>query len=177
MITKTPFSATLSIKRSFVRYHEDTPEKEINDQTHQSKKQDDELKSRLLIEQSEKEKLQEHLDQQTANVKTLEDKLRESREELKNAKKEKNDCILAVKSLEKDLVSLKHHSKELCKTMEELENEVKEKANTVKVKDAACMKFKNEKEELEKKFNKVLKEHTNENKEDRCKTLWADVEL
>ena len=44
--------------------------------------------------------------------------------------------------------------------MEVLDNEVKEKANTVKVKDAACMKFKKEKEELEKSFHKVLKEQT-----------------
>ena len=54
-----------------------------------------------------------------------------------------------IKSLEKDLNSLKHHSRELLQTIKELEINVKEKANTVKVKDAACMKFKKEKEELE----------------------------
>ena len=164
VITKTPFSATISVKRSFIRYHEDSSEKQINvkkeDQTHQSKHEDDELMSRLLIEQSEKEKLQKQVDQQTAKVKTLEEKLRESREELKNLKKENNASILTVKSLEKDIDSLKHHSKEICKTMKELENEVKEKSNTVKVKDTACMKFKKDKEELEKKLQKVLKEQT-----------------
>ena len=158
VMTKTPFSATISVKRSFVKYRGDSPEKEINvKEEDQPEKENEKLKHRLLSEHSENEKLQEQLEQQTAKVSTLEGKLRVSREELKNVKKEKNASTSMVKSLEKDLDSLKHHSREVLQTITGLENDVKEKVNAVKVKDAACMKFKKEKEELEKKISKALK--------------------
>ena len=68
-------------------------------------------------------------------------------------------AIAETKSLEKDLNGMKQHSTELCKTVKVLENQVKEKANTVKVKDAACMKFKKEKEEIENALQKAVQDH------------------
>ena len=42
--------------------------------------------------------------------------------------------------------------------MKDLEVEVKEKAKTVRIKDAACMNFKSEKEESERSLNEALNE-------------------
>ena len=67
VITKTQFSATISVKRSFVKYCEDSSEKEINvKEEDQKEKENEKLKNRLLSEHSENEKLQEQLEQQTA---------------------------------------------------------------------------------------------------------------
>ena len=69
VITKTPFSATISVKRSFVKYRGDSSEKEINvKEEDQTEKENEKLKHRLLNEQSENEKLREQLEQQTAKV-------------------------------------------------------------------------------------------------------------
>ena len=133
VISKTPFSATISVKSSFVKYHEDSSEKEINVKKEEQTKENDELRSSLLMEILEKEKLQECLEQQTAKVNVLERKLRESGDELKTSKKEKIAAIAEVKSLEKDLNGMKQHSNELCRKIKELENQVKEKANTCQI--------------------------------------------
>ena len=61
------------------------------------------------------------------------------------------------KTLTKELAGLKKHSTEMCQHINDLENEVKDKAKTVKVKDAVCFKFKKEKEVMEHKLNEALK--------------------
>ena len=93
VITKTPFSANISIRRSFIRYHFDSSVKETNEVkeetlTHPQKNEIDELKSRILGVLSENEKLQEFLKEQTAKVTNLEENLRDSREELVSVRKE-----------------------------------------------------------------------------------------
>ena len=156
VISKTPFSANISVKRSFIRYHGDgSSEREMRvkeeTQTYLQKNENEELKL-------ENEKLQVLLKQQTAKVNTLEGKLKESRGELATVKKELNSSNSKSKVLAEELRGIKQHSSELCETIRELENEVKDKANTVRVKNNACMKFKKEKEELEYRLSEVLEE-------------------
>ena len=93
------------------------------------------LKSQLLAELAKNEKLPELLKQKTAKVNTLACELKESREELVTVKKEKNASITKFKTLEKEFASQKQHIIEINQTLKDLEKEVKEKANTVKVKE------------------------------------------
>ena len=80
------------------------------------------------------------------------------RKELLIEKKEKNALDLKVTTQNKEFSDLKNKSHEYGQRITDLEDEVKEKAKTVKVKDGACMNFKNKKEESENRLNEVLTE-------------------
>ena len=147
VITKTPFSANISVKRSFVKYHVESTEEPINVKVEEKV----EVHSKRVTKLKENQKLLELLQQQSDKVEFLEAKLRESRDKLKEVEKEKKGAAKKNEKLDQEV-------DELCQRVEALEKEVKEKVYTIKVKDNACMKIKKQKEELENRFNKALQE-------------------
>jgi chromosome segregation ATPase len=148
VMTKTPFSANISIKRSLIKFHDKkSSEKEELD----VKEENAELKNKLVNVSEQNIMFQELLKQQSEKVKALESEMVNLRKELLNEKKEKN-------AQKKEISDLKHKSVKSEQTMKDLEAEVKEKAKTVRIKDAACMNFKSEKEESERSLNEAFNE-------------------
>ena len=185
VIFKTPFSANISVKRSFIKYHDEPSQKETEvkeeNETPTSKNEILLLKSQLLSEIGKNKNLEELLRQKTVKVNNLQSELKESRENLSTANKDKKASLMKLKTLEKESASHKQHILEINQNLEDIEKEVKEKANTVKVKDAACRKFKKEKEEIANKFNETVQELKNvRNKklsnEIRCSLCDLNVE-
>ena len=80
------------------------------------------------------------------------------RKKLLRETKEKNALDLKNTTQNKELSNVKNKSQEYGQTFKDLEDEVKEMTKTVKVKDVACMNFRNKKEESENRLNEVLKE-------------------
>ena len=164
-ISKTPFSANLSIKSSFVKYQfvkEDTKHLELG--TYYSEKDEkpnlDEVKVSNALKklQEEKDNLEDILKQERSRVKTLEAELGESREEILKTKKEKNSLNSSLKSCKSELDCMKEVNKQMEKTMDDIKGQLKTKNEVLKTKDNEYADLKKHSVDLEKQFDDCMTE-------------------
>ena len=161
VISKTPFSANISIKRSYIKYFNPPL------QTAPIVKQDmvdlgniklAEKEKGVTAQLEDKEKLEEKLFQEKMKVKSLKDEIGQYREEVLNIKKERKASNSKIKKLETDLDDLNQQSTKKCQIIKDLENEQIEKNEVLKAKDRECKNLKNEKIELKKRLEESLLE-------------------
>ena len=99
MISKTPFSARISIKSSFIKYNVSP----LPSETVVKKETEDfktcEMKNIVDSQSDLKTKLQNSLKQEKLNVKSLEARIELFREEVLNLKKDRNACKLELNSI------------------------------------------------------------------------------
>ena len=160
VISRTPFSANISVKRSLIKFHDNgvsqKKEIEVNEEDQTGETIVLETKIANVLEQNAV--LKELLEQKSDKVETLESELVNLQQELLKEKKDKNALAFKIKTHKKELTDLNLKSLEFGQTIKDLEDEVSEKAKTVKVKDAACLNFKKKKEESENRLNEVFNE-------------------
>ena len=112
VMTKTPFSAQISIKRSLIKYF-DSPahiheEKEVNEETTENVEMVEvtKLKENLAAAEKEKERVEFRLEEEKKKVKTQKETLAQFRDELLQLKSEKKDLKLKLKNQEGQLGDL-----------------------------------------------------------------------
>ena len=148
-ITKTPFSANIAIKRSFVKFHGETPETEIKTRVKTEPSSDyKELDEKLKSLTNQKGDLEINLESEKMKVKALESELDRVKAELKN---EKNLSNSKFKNQNSEI-------NEMSNTIEILEEKISVKVKALKVKDDACRDFKQGKSDSEKRLNEALSE-------------------
>ena len=99
LISKTPFSANIAIKSSFIKYH-DAPSLKVPRKDESEKTSFENLKySRDLVKLKEQNmKLEDLLQIEKKKVKSLEDQIGEFRENLLDIKKDKHDLNAHLKT-------------------------------------------------------------------------------
>ena len=155
VISKTPFSAQISIKRSFV--------KDFKEPSHQETTKIDsdattELKEKLTSALEHKERLEEVLRQERIRIKSLECQVHQCREDLLVVKNEKNISNKQFKTQENELNELNQELVNVNQTNKNLEHKVKEKNKLVGDKTRECKQHIQDKVELREKLENALLE-------------------
>ena len=147
IISKTPFSAQISIKRSFIKSF-DTPSQipavaKI--------KQDPQDLSKEVTEQLvSDQKRGELLKNERLKVKSLEDQIVVLREELLKVKSEKNETKTKLKKHENVMHDLQQQAIKIKQENKDLESDLTEKGKALKAKETECKMLRKEKPKLKK---------------------------
>ena len=114
LISRTPFSANISVKRSLIKFHHDeSPKKEdlvANVKEETQTKENQELKSKVVNVLEQNEMLQDLLRQKSDKVEALECELVNLRKKLLRETKEKNALDLKNTTQNKELSNVKNTS-------------------------------------------------------------------
>ena len=161
-ISKTPFSANVSIKCSLIKYHfdkKDAPHSEIGnysvkDEKLEAIKLSDDLKS----VREEKEQLEYFLKQERSKVKSLEAELEEFRDKVLAIKKEKHSLNSNIKTYKTELDSMKGEKIKMEKIMDDLKDQLKVNNDVIKAKDIEFSDLKKDKIGLENQLDKCVTE-------------------
>ena len=139
-ISKTPFSASVSIKSSFVKYQvvkEDTEQLVSRTDSEKDKKPDLAgvmLSKALKKLQEEKDKLEDILKLEKNRVKSLEAELGELRDEILKTKKEKNSANSSLKTCKTELDNIKEEKMKIEKNIDGFKDQLKTKNEVLKTK-------------------------------------------
>ena len=145
-ISKTPFSAHISLKSSFIRYYDQKPApvsqhcENVNNQL-------------LKVANEENINLENSLKQERVKVKSLETQLGELRDEMLKIKKEKNILNSSLKVSSTELEEVQSDKRQMAKVTSDFENQLILKCEEVKVKDVECKELKKDNKRLEKLVN------------------------
>ena len=151
-ISKTPFSATISLKSTLVKYYNE-PERLEN------------RNNNLKIESEESVRLEEILKHEQSKVKSLETELESFREELLKIKKEKNKLNLQNKAIETENGKLKEEKDNMKKAAKDLEANLKVKREGAEAKTVECSKLNKDNGVLRRKIVELISESEIKKKE------------
>ena len=163
-INKTPFSASVSIKSSFVKYlfvKEDPEQLEFGTDSEKDEKpnlHEVKLSNALKKLQEEKDNLEDILKQERSRVKSLEAEAGEFRDEILKTKKEKNKANSSLKTFKTELDSIKEEKMQMKKTIDDLKEQLKTKNEMLKTKDNEYADLKNHSVGLEKQLDECMTE-------------------
>ena len=153
-ITKTPFSASISIKASFVKRFQNCEERQVQGMTQMIKKelQSEKKNEELKLVLSQKTNIEASLKSEQLKVEVLESQLNDLKEEIKREKSKFNSKF-------KNQVS---EITGMSMAVKNLEEKLEVKVKALKVKDEACKEFKKAKADSEKKLGESLLDLENE---------------
>ena len=140
VISRTPFSANISFKRSLISHDKEVSGKKeivLKEELQTDENVVHKTKITNVLEQNAA--LKELLKQESNKVETLESGLVNLQHKRLKEKKEKKVLASKIKTHTKKLCDLNQKSLEFEQTIKNLEDEVREKAKTVKVKDDSCI--------------------------------------
>ena len=162
-ITKTPFSASISIKASFVKRFQNCEERKGQGMTQMIKKelQSEKNNEELKLVLSQNSNIEASLKSEQLKVEVLESELNNLKEEIKREKRTFNSKF-------KNQVS---EITGMSMAVKNLEEKLEVKAKALKVKDEACKEFKKAKADSEKKLGESLLDLENEKRKDVKKFL------
>ena len=149
VITKTPFSASIALKRSFVKFYDDTPNTKNVMQIDLKKEpleDNHDLNEKLRVLVGQMEKLESLAESKNLKMMSLQTELDQAREDFK---KEKNAFHSKIRTQKSEI-------EELSKTVKNLEEKVEVKVKALKVKDDACKEFKKGKTIAENKLKEIV---------------------
>ena len=159
VISKTPFSANITIKRSFIKYF-DAPLRTaaivIQATSDLGNRKLAEKEKSFTALKEEKDAVEEKLDQEKMKVKSLESNVGQFREELLIVKKERNALNSTLNKLETERDDLKLQSTKKCKTIKDLQNDLIEKDKILKAKDSECDHLNKGNKEMKKRLEESL---------------------
>ena len=124
VISKTPFSANIVIKSSFIKYYDATSFKEVKGESETRSSQKDKINSDLVSLNKQNMKLKDLLQSEKNKVKSLEDQIGEFRENLLDIKKEKNDLNYQLKSHKTQLADLEIEQRKMQEIKKDLEAQI-----------------------------------------------------
>ena len=161
-ITKTPFSASISLRSSFVKRFDKCEQNQDHDMNHgltvksakvKSEPADDKPKinEELKIVRRQKDDLEALLKSEKVKVETLERELSKVKEEIRSEKSASNSRF---KNFTSEISALSLSNKNL-------EEKLEVKVKALKVKDEACKEFKGAKADYEKRLEESLLELKN----------------
>ena len=163
-ILKTPFSANISIKSSFVKYFDGVEPEHLEIPVKMEEDEIIKLASDLSKAKSEMEKLQEINRQEKTRVSTLEKQIGDYREELVNIKKEKKKLNSDLERYRNGLEDIKVEKSCVEEARNDLKDKLKVKSEALKVKDIDSAKHRKEYSLLEKQLEElILKVKSEEN--------------
>ena len=163
-ISKTPFSANVSIKSSFVKYQcvkEDNlllelskySEKDVKPNLHEVK-----LENAMRKLQEEKENLENILKKEKDKNKSLEAEIGEFRTEILRNKKEKKTANSSLETFKSELDDLKEEKIQTEKATADLKEQKKAKKEVLKIKDEEYTDLKSHSARLEIQLNECMTE-------------------
>ena len=155
-IIKTPFSANIYLKSTFIKYFEQNAAPVSNNAdnvTNNYKTEAIKLDENEKDASEDKVKLEQILKQERSNVKSLETELGELRNETLKIKKEKNILNSSLKACKTELEEEKVDKLKMFQVISDLETQLKVKCEGVKVKDIEYPQLENDNTKLEKLFN------------------------
>ena len=180
-IIKTPFSANISIKSSFVKYNDDRGNSEMS-VFNPTKVKVTAIEDDLKIEQNVK--LSELLKNKKIKVKTLEDEAGKFRDEILNIKKEKNTLNLNIKTLQTEIEELNEKKVIVDRAVVDLENTLKVKNETAKATALESLKLKEDTLVLEKQLDEYIleletlkKQKVNDKQKEEYKCSHCDLKF
>ena len=151
-ILKTPFSASISIKSSFVKYFVEPEDLVIPVKREEDRKP--KLSSDLQIAEEDKLKLLEIIRQEKSKVKTFEEQIGDLREELVKIKKERKNLNTDLKATRTELEEIKVENILVQKVMEDFKDKLNVKNETLRDSEIESVKLKNERVLLERELEK-----------------------
>ena len=158
VMTKTPFSAQISLKRSLIKYF-DSPkhthgEKDVIEDTTGNVEMT-KLREKLAVAEKVKERVEFLLEEEKDKVKSQEETFGRFRYELLQLKSEKKDLKSTLKKQEGELSDLKKKVDETKEEKVALENEFNIKLKDLKAKDMDYKKLEKGKVMLENELEKA----------------------
>ena len=141
VINKTPFTATIVLKSSFIKYFNQptTSGEYIAVKTEpENKLENDDFNKKLVNIKKEKETLESMLQSERHNVKALENEIGGFREELLIVKKEKHELEAQLKRQKKKASEIKEEQTRLCEVNKDLERQIVYKTEKLDAKNEEC---------------------------------------
>jgi chromosome segregation ATPase len=132
ILTRTPFIATISLKRSFAKFHDHIGDEETRNEIEESKEENNELydkirilEEKLRVSEDNKDNLEKVYNFEKEKVKATKDLEGEFRVELLKLKSEKHSLISNNKSLQVRVDELEKECDTMQKENKDLETKLK----------------------------------------------------
>ena len=138
VITKTPFSANIVMKSSFIKYFDEATSAEIVKTEPEVKVEDCEISKKLVTVKQEKRALENMFDIERDKVKAMEGQVGDYRDELLKIKKEKHELNAQLKSYKTQLSAVKEEHRKLSVVNKDLEHQVLHKTEKLETKHHEC---------------------------------------
>ena len=170
IINRTPFSANISIKRTFIKLFNSPSQTEAIVKPNKIDLEKIELREKLVVVQEQKDRFEELLRQEHVKFNSLNCEMGKFKEEILCVKKERNSSISKLKTQQNENIDTKQQSIEMCRVIKDLEEKVKEKNKELKVKNVECQNLKIERIKSEESLKETLKEFNSVKKEKNLQT-------
>jgi vacuolar-type H+-ATPase subunit I/STV1 len=160
VIHKTPFSANISIKSSFIKWF-GAPEVIENNDEDLRKLQNlgnIKLEEQLATARANEKNLEGLLNHETNKVKKLEADIGQFREEILTVKKDKKESSSKLKDLKSENKDLEVKVSEMVECIKDLEGKLDEKNRALKVKVEESSNFKKETKDYQERLEEALSE-------------------
>ena len=160
VISKTPFSANIVIKSSFIKYYDarSSTDPIMKDESEKKSFQNVKITSDLVSLKKQIVRLEDLLQSERNRVKSLEDQIGEFRGKLLDIKKEKSDLNSQLKAHKTQLTDLKSKNMKIHETNKDLEVQLALKNENLNLKQNETKVINEEKESLKTKLDQCLSE-------------------
>ena len=138
VITKTPFSATIVIKSSFIKYFDQPTSAEIVKKEPEAKVENEEISKKLVTMKQENRTLEYMLEIEKNKVKVLEDQEGDFRDELLKIKKEKHESNKQLKTHKTQLSEVKEEQRNISIVNKDLEGKIVQQIEELETKNHEC---------------------------------------
>ena len=155
VISKTPFSANIIIKSSFIKYYDvrSSTDPVVKDESEKIKGYGD-----LVILKKQNRELEDLLGSEKDKVKSLEDQIGDFREKLLEIKRDRNELNVQLKSHKSQLADLRGEQMKIQEANRDLETKLVLKNKNLNVKHSEIKEINKENDNLKAKLDQCMKE-------------------
>ena len=125
VINKTPFTANISIKKSFIKWFDPSIVQDEEKEATFSNR--DSGKEKLATTHEENNRLEEFLKKERLDVKRLESDIEKLRNEVLDVKKDRNTTCKKFECQNEEMIAIKQHSSEMQMALNDTKNELSKK--------------------------------------------------